>query len=242
MSPTPSTVLDFNQAQRIRWGHALTPGSARTCSAPCRESMSPYCPPTLPRRWNMDRFVVISGCSGGGKSTLLAELARRGQAVVEEPGRRIVREERAGDGAALPWVDPAAFARRAVAMALADREAAERGRLAVLRPRPGRRGRRARARDGRSRAGAARPRPSLSPAGVPGPALAGNPCQRPRTAARLRGGASGVRAADRGLCTAGLRGLDPAQGRRSPRGPRSCWRRFVLEIKSLIPDALGTDA
>jgi predicted ATPase len=74
----------------------------------------------------MQRFVVISGCSGGGKSTLLAELARRGHAVVEEPGRRIVREERAGDGAALPWLDAAAFARRAVAMALADREAAGR--------------------------------------------------------------------------------------------------------------------
>ena len=69
----------------------------------------------------MNRFVVISGCSGGGKSTLLAELRRRGHAVVEEPGRRIVREERAGDGAALPWIDPAAFARRAVAMALEDR-------------------------------------------------------------------------------------------------------------------------
>ncbi|MPT22826.1 MAG: ATPase, partial [Starkeya sp.] len=41
----------------------------------------------------MDRFVVISGCSGGGKSTLLTELARRGFAVVEEPGRRIVAEE-----------------------------------------------------------------------------------------------------------------------------------------------------
>jgi predicted ATPase len=67
---------------------------------------------------------VISGCSGGGKSTLLAELKRRGHAVVEEPGRRIVREELAGDGAALPWVDPAAFARRAVAMAQADRDAA----------------------------------------------------------------------------------------------------------------------
>ncbi|HEU6442596.1 MAG TPA: ATPase, partial [Microvirga sp.] len=26
----------------------------------------------------MERFVVISGCSGGGKSMLLAELARRG--------------------------------------------------------------------------------------------------------------------------------------------------------------------
>ncbi len=72
----------------------------------------------------MNRFVVISGCSGGGKSTLLAELQRRGHAVVEEPGRRIVREETAGDGAALPWVDLAAFARRAVDLALADREAA----------------------------------------------------------------------------------------------------------------------
>ena len=74
----------------------------------------------------MDRFVVISGCSGGGKSTLLAELARRGWAVVEEPGRRVVREEQAGDGAALPWIDAAAFARRAVAMALEDRKVAER--------------------------------------------------------------------------------------------------------------------
>jgi predicted ATPase len=70
----------------------------------------------------MARFVVISGCSGGGKSTLLAELAKRGYAVVEEPGRRIVQEEIAGNGAALPWVDAAAFARRAIAMALADRD------------------------------------------------------------------------------------------------------------------------
>ena len=69
----------------------------------------------------MDRFVVISGCSGGGKSTLVAELGRRGHAVIEEPGRRIVKEELNGDGSALPWVDEAAFARRAVAMALADR-------------------------------------------------------------------------------------------------------------------------
>jgi predicted ATPase len=72
----------------------------------------------------MDRFVVISGCSGGGKSTLLAELARRGHAVVEEPGRRIVKEEMNGEGSALPWVDMAAFARRAIVMALADRASA----------------------------------------------------------------------------------------------------------------------
>jgi predicted ATPase len=74
----------------------------------------------------MDRFVVISGCSGGGKSTLLEELARRGHATVEEPGRRIVREETARGGAALPWVDAVAFARRAIAMALEDREVAAR--------------------------------------------------------------------------------------------------------------------
>jgi predicted ATPase len=69
----------------------------------------------------IDRFVIISGCSGGGKSTLLAELYRRGYAVVEEPGRRIVAEALSNDGAALPWIDPAAFARRAIAMAIEDR-------------------------------------------------------------------------------------------------------------------------
>jgi predicted ATPase len=72
-----------------------------------------------------DRFVVLSGCSGGGKSTLLAELARRGHSVVEEPGRRIVREETARGGTALPWVDAEAFIRRAIEMALEDRRRAE---------------------------------------------------------------------------------------------------------------------
>lgn len=72
----------------------------------------------------MNRSVLISGCSGGGKSTLLTELAARGYAVVEEPGRRIVSQELKGDGAALPWVDMAAFARRAIEMAIADHAAA----------------------------------------------------------------------------------------------------------------------
>jgi len=67
------------------------------------------------------RHVILSGCSGGGKSTLLAELGRRGFDTVDEPGRRIVAEEQRGTGEALPWVDLEAFARRAIAMSLADR-------------------------------------------------------------------------------------------------------------------------
>ncbi|WP_050626932.1 AAA family ATPase [Bradyrhizobium viridifuturi] len=67
-----------------------------------------------------DRFVLISGCSGGGKSTLLAELHARGYPVVEEPGRRIIADELASGGTALPWVDAPAFLRRAIDVALKD--------------------------------------------------------------------------------------------------------------------------
>ena len=69
-------------------------------------------------------FVMISGCSGGGKSTLLAELARRGFSVVMEPGRRILAEERVGAGDPFPWVSAEAFGRRALAMSVADYNAA----------------------------------------------------------------------------------------------------------------------
>ncbi len=72
----------------------------------------------------MDRFVILSGCSGGGKSKLLGALKRRGHQVIEEPGRRIVIEELESGGSALPWVDGPAFARRAIAVSLADREKA----------------------------------------------------------------------------------------------------------------------
>lgn len=71
-----------------------------------------------------NRYVVLSGCSGGGKSTLLAELRRRGHSVVAEPGRRVVKAERQSGGGALPWVDAAAFARRAIETSIADHDAA----------------------------------------------------------------------------------------------------------------------
>jgi predicted ATPase len=50
-----------------------------------------------------DQFVVLSGCSGGGKSSLLAELGRRGYAIYEEPGRQVVKEQLLIGGDALPW-------------------------------------------------------------------------------------------------------------------------------------------
>lgn len=68
----------------------------------------------------MNRFIIVSGCSGGGKSTLLGELGRRGHAIVEEPGRRIVAAELAAGGTALPWLDLEAFLRRAIDLSLAD--------------------------------------------------------------------------------------------------------------------------
>jgi len=72
-----------------------------------------------------ENFLVISGCSGGGKSTLLKALSARGFATQPEPGRRIVAEERAAGGNALPWVDLRAFAERAVAMARTDLQTAK---------------------------------------------------------------------------------------------------------------------
>ena len=39
-----------------------------------------------------------------------------------EPGRRIVEEQLLGDGRALPWVDMAAFAEKAIELAAADRK------------------------------------------------------------------------------------------------------------------------
>ncbi len=55
------------------------------------------------------RLFVVSGCSSSGKSTLIAALAKRGEVVVPEPGRRIVQREaeRGGDG--LPWKNAQRF-------------------------------------------------------------------------------------------------------------------------------------
>ncbi|MEX0369780.1 MAG: AAA family ATPase [Tateyamaria sp.] len=72
-----------------------------------------------------DLRVLITGCSGGGKSALIDALASLGFATIAEPGRRIIAEVRDTGGDALPWRNMKAFAERAVHMARADFEAAK---------------------------------------------------------------------------------------------------------------------
>ena len=168
----------------------------------------------------MNRFVVISGCSGGGKSTLLAELARRGHAVVEEPGRRIVAEEMRTGGSALPWVDAAAFARRAVAMALADRASVpdtgswvffDRGLIDAA----------AGLQQRHRRAGAPAPRggPPLPRPRLPDATLAGDLHDRRRAPPRSGRRRGRIRAPAPRLSRPRLRDRCSAQGRRLPNGP-----------------------
>jgi predicted ATPase len=80
----------------------------------------------------MTQRIVISGCSGGGKSTLLAELARRGHRTFAEPGRDIVKAELASGGEALPWTNPQHFAERCITVAIEHIKASEAETLAFF--------------------------------------------------------------------------------------------------------------
>lgn len=63
-------------------------------------------------------LYVISGCSCGGKTTLINALALRGYSISDEPGRKIVREELNSGGGALPWVNPVEFAIKCLEMSM----------------------------------------------------------------------------------------------------------------------------
>lgn len=57
-----------------------------------------------------ERFFVVTGGPGAGKTSLITELARRGFHTIPESGRAIIREELGRGGNALPWADRTAFA------------------------------------------------------------------------------------------------------------------------------------
>ena len=55
-------------------------------------------------------FYVITGGPGSGKTTVLAELARRGHICVPEDARAIIQEQVAARSSAVPWLDAPHFA------------------------------------------------------------------------------------------------------------------------------------
>lgn len=57
-----------------------------------------------------DRFFVLTGGPGSGKTTLIAALERLGYRRSEEAGRAIIQAQSAIGGSALPWADRGAFA------------------------------------------------------------------------------------------------------------------------------------
>lgn len=60
-------------------------------------------------------LFAISGCSGGGKSSLLSLLAARGYGTVKEPGLRLIRA-----GGPKPWEDMRGFLEAAARLARKD--------------------------------------------------------------------------------------------------------------------------
>ncbi|WP_315923791.1 AAA family ATPase [Mesorhizobium sp. SP-1A] len=75
-----------------------------------------------------DRYFVLSGGPGSGKTTLIETLQAAGFATMPEAGRAIIRDQMAVGGPALPWNDPALFAELMLAWELrSHQEAASRG-------------------------------------------------------------------------------------------------------------------
>jgi len=64
----------------------------------------------LPANNGAERFLVLTGGPGSGKSALIEALQRYGYGGSVEAGRGIIQDQMAIGGRALPWVDPALFA------------------------------------------------------------------------------------------------------------------------------------
>lgn len=56
-----------------------------------------------------NKLIVITGCSGGGKSTLIDTLNQMGYTTMPEAGRIIVKEQLENNGKNLPWLNPMGF-------------------------------------------------------------------------------------------------------------------------------------
>lgn len=79
-----------------------------------------------------DRFFVLTGGPGAGKTTLIEALKARGYATTEEAGRGVIRQEVDIGGNALPWADRERFAERMFEWELRSYRDAERQRGPVF--------------------------------------------------------------------------------------------------------------
>lgn len=57
-----------------------------------------------------DNIFILTGAPGAGKTTLLDALAEQGMRVGQEAARGVIQVQKAIDGPALQWRDPARFA------------------------------------------------------------------------------------------------------------------------------------
>ena len=60
--------------------------------------------------YDMQRFIVISGGPGSGKSTVIDSLEHQGFSRSIEAGRAVIQHQTIIGGNALPWADRALFA------------------------------------------------------------------------------------------------------------------------------------
>ena len=74
---------------------------------------------------DFDRFIVVTGGPGSGKSTLIDALEGAGFGRTLEAGRGIIQEQVTIGGRALPWIDPALFAEMMLAWEMRSYRAAE---------------------------------------------------------------------------------------------------------------------
>ncbi|HEX2842750.1 AAA family ATPase [Hyphomicrobium sp.] len=74
-----------------------------------------------------DRFIVITGGPGSGKSTLIDALRAEGFTAMPEGGRVIIQQQVVIGGTALPWADRRAFADLMLSWDLRSYQEAEAG-------------------------------------------------------------------------------------------------------------------
>ena len=72
-----------------------------------------------------ERFFIVTGGPGSGKTSLISEIEKRGYVCSIEAGRGIIQDQVAIGGRALPWDDRRLFAELVLAWEMRSYRAAE---------------------------------------------------------------------------------------------------------------------